>query len=125
DADAAQLGETLLHAAFDDVLQLDHAQDVATPGDDERCAALLGDPVDRRAHRRRETAAPRVNVGIDRVGGALADLGAVEVHPAHARLRGEGDKVRVQLVNLPLADAVFFFGEHDDAAALGGFVGER
>ena len=52
---------------------------------------------------------------------------AVVIHAAHARLRGERDKLRVaacRAISRPRM-SVFFFREHDDAAAFGRFVGER
>ena len=75
DAHAAQLGEALLDAAFDDVLELDDAEHARAFGDDERRAALLGD---RRRRSRCDlggNAPPlRVDVRLDRVGRAFADL---------------------------------------------------
>ena len=50
---------------------------------------------------------------------------AMKIHAAHARLRGERDERRVQLVHFARAQSEFLFGQHDDAAAFGRFVGER
>ena len=125
DAHAAQLGEALPDAALHDVLELDDAEHLGAVGDDERRRARLGDGVDRAADVGGDGAAELPDVGLDRVGGALADLAAVQVHAAHPRLRGEGDERRAELLDLALADAVLLLGEDDDAAALGRLVGER
>ena len=45
DAHAAQLGETLADAAFDDVLEMDDAEQLAVLGDGQRRAARLRDRV--------------------------------------------------------------------------------
>ena len=37
----------------------------------------------------------------------------------------EGNERGVELVDVALAQAVFSLGQHDDAAALGRFVGQR
>ena len=47
------------------------------------------------------------------------------IDAAHSRVRGEWNKLRVRhLVQLPSADSVFLFCEHDDAAPFGRFIGE-
>ena len=91
DAHAAELGEALPDAALDDVLELDDAEHLGRRrrrraasrrpwrSVSTACADLGGDG-----------AARLLDVGLDRVGGALADLAAVQVDAAHARLRGEG-----------------------------------
>ena len=124
DAHAAKLGEALLDAALDDVLELDHAEHLAAFGDDERRAPLLGDVVYRALHGRMHGTAFGADVGPDGVGGAFAKLAAAEVDAAHARLRGEGHENRSELAQAPLADVELLFGEDDDAAALWRFVGE-
>ena len=58
DAHGAQLGEPLLDAALDDVLQEDDAQRLAAFGDDERRAALSRNVVDRRRDRRADRSRP-------------------------------------------------------------------
>ena len=60
----------------------------------------------------------------DRVAGALAQLPAVEVDAAHARLRRERHELGVHRRHVVLADAVLL-GQHDDRASLGRLVGER
>ena len=58
DAHASQLGEALADAAFDDVLEVNHAEELAILGDGERCAARLRD---------------RIGDGIDLAHGLRAD----------------------------------------------------
>ena len=60
----------------------------------------------------------------DRVARALAQLLAVVVDPAHARLRGEGDELGLDRGHVVLADPVLL-GQHDDRAALRRLVCER
>ena len=59
-----------------------------------------------------------------RIGGALADAAGVNVHAAHARLRGEGNEVGLVGRHFASANVVFLFGQHHNGAALGGFVGQ-
>ena len=56
--------------------------------------------------------------------GALADLPAVQGHPAHAGLGRERDERGAQGLDLPLPQAVAFLGQHHDAAPFGGLVGQ-
>src|SRR6185369_6702803 len=99
-------------------LQVDHPERLPALGDDERRAARLRDAVDRRADDRGQRAVLAGDEALDRVDGTLADRAAVEVDAAHARLRGERDEGRAELVDAPLAQAVLLLGEHDDAAPL-------
>src|SRR3982750_2013767 len=69
--------------------------------------------------------AARLYVGFDRVGGAFAYLGVIEINAAHAGLGAECHKVRVELMNLPLANAVPILRQHNNAPSLGCLVGER
>ena len=102
DAHPAQLGEALLDAALDDVLELDDAERrLRALGDDERRAALLGDL----ARRRRGTsagtlpplaAARSASIGVGR---ALADLrGRRGRRRSCASARVNGTNVRAELV---------------------------
>ena len=59
-----------------------------------------------------------------RFGGAFADAAAVEIHAAHAGLRGEGNEVGFVLGHFAAADVVFLLGQHDDGAAFGRLVGQ-
>ena len=61
---------------------------------------------------------------LDGIRGALAELVAVVVDAAHAGLGGEGDEMGVgEFVQIPPPQAIFL-GQHHDAAALRGFVGQ-
>ena len=110
---------------FDDVLEMDDAEQPAVLGDRQRRAAGLGDCVGDRidlAHRlgadrrlqRRLHALPRqsrrsrraveiIQDGIDR---ALADPGIADFDAAHAGLRGERNELGLQLGEVAAADAV-------------------
>ena len=48
-----------------------------------------------------------------------------KIHAAHARLGGERDKLRVRLGDFAGAQVELLLGQHHDAAAFRGFVGER
>ena len=61
----------------------------------------------------------------DGVRGTLADARAGQVDAAHASLGGEGHELGVDSAQVASAQVVFLLGQHDDGAALGGFIGER
>jgi hypothetical protein len=65
------------------------------------------------------------HVRFDRVRSAFAKLAVRQIDAAHARLRGEGDEARTEVVHAALADAELLLGQDDDAASFGRFVGER
>ena len=73
DAHLAQLGEAFLDAAFDDVLELNHAQHVAALGDDQRRAAGAGNVLHRVGHSLRKQAAFAVHENAHGLGRAFAD----------------------------------------------------
>src|SRR4030095_8513365 len=89
-----------------------------------RRRAGLGNGVDGAADVGVDRAALLLDVHLDRVGGALPDLAAVQVDAAHARLRGEGDERRAELLDVAFPYPVLFLRENDDAPALGRLVGE-
>jgi hypothetical protein len=124
DAHAAQLAEPLADAALDDVLELHAAEHARAVGNHQRRGAGLGDRIDGGVHLFRDVATEPLHVGLDRIGGALADLAAVQVHAAHARLRRELHERRAQLLDVALANAVLLLRQHDDAAPLRRLVGE-
>ena len=72
DAHLAQRREALADAAFDDVLEMDDAQQLAVLGHRQRRAAGLGDAV-RDDSQRRASAATRTGIGQHRIHRALAD----------------------------------------------------
>ena len=49
----------------------------------------------------------------------------VKIDTAHARLRGERNKLRLQFVHLARAQSELLFGQHDDAAAFRRFIRQR
>src|ERR1019366_5529476 len=118
-------------AAFDDVLEMNHAQHVATLGDDERCAAGTGNGVHRVGNNFWEHAAFAVNESFHRLRRAFADaarelaVNGGQIHATHAGLRGERHKLRVRRSDFTSAQTKFFLRQHHDAAAFGRFVGER
>jgi len=100
----------LANAAFDDILELDNAEQAAVLGHGKGCAARFGDRLRdclhfahgiaaygglqdanraRRTHQRRW----RVEIVQDCFDRALAYPGAADFNAAHAALRGERDEV--------------------------------
>src|SRR5579864_1301103 len=61
----------------------------------------------------------------DGLGCAFADLSAIQIDPGHPRLCREGDEFCFVGGKLATAKLVLFYGEHNDGAAFGSFVGER
>ena len=120
DAHESQLVEALAHALLDDVLELDHAEHARTAvvgvGDDQRRAALGRDAVRDGVHRLRDRATEVLHPAAHGVGGALADLSAVDVDAAHARLRGERQRARVR--RLRRRQPVLRLGERPRSTAL-------
>ena len=127
DAHAAQLGEALLDAALDDVLQVDDAEHAA------------------RRRRRRAACRPASAIASTIV---RTSAGNVAAHAARRRPRSrrrrpcgsggrsrstplmrvcavKGTNVGAERVDVALAQAVLLLGQHDDAAALRRLVGQR
>src|SRR5215204_2118085 len=87
-----ELVESLAHAPFDDVLQVDDAKWTFAVGDDQGRAALLRDVLDDLAHQRRRTPAVLTDVALDGVHSPFTYLEPVVVDTGHARLCSEGDE---------------------------------
>ena len=84
--------EPLPDAAFDDVFEVDDAQDFGAVGHHQRGASLFRHPVDGVADFLGERSPLARHIRLDRIGGALSDLTPFQVDAAHARLGGEGDE---------------------------------
>src|SRR5215510_11715331 len=125
DAHAAKLGEPVADAAFHDVFELDHPEHLGTVRHDKWGAARLGDGIHDRSHAREHAAPQPLDVGLDGLGGALADLAPAQIHPAHPRLRAELHELRPHGLHVALAQAVLLLGQHYDTPSLRGFVGQR
>ncbi len=125
DAHRAELGEPFLDPAFHNILEQNDSEHAVILGHDERGAAGARDLVHLVRNRRGIGAALGKNPGLDTLGRAFPDAPAVQVHAAHAGLRGERHKSRVRCGDLPSPQLEFLLGQRDDAAALGRFVGER
>ena len=126
DAHHAQTIESLLHPAFDDVFEIDRADDALVLGDDERRSTFAGDLRNVLLHLRRKRSALRANELGDRVGRAFADRpSVVEVEAGHARLRGERNEVRAHLAQLAAAKVELLLRQNDDRPSLRCFVRER
>ena len=126
DPHAAQLVEPLADAGLHDVLEVDDAEHRCTVG---RRRAACRRCRDDRVHGGRHlggTAPPRSrDVPEHGAGRTLAHGAAVEVDPAHARLRRERHPGRVpELALLAGSQPVALLAQHDDRAALGRLVGE-
>src|SRR5439155_671776 len=94
---------------------------IATPT--SACASVgdsMRDALDLRAHR----PAHFLNVGGDRIHGALADPAPVEIAAAHSGLSAEGNKARADLGHVAPAQPIFFLGENNDRSAFRRLVGE-
>ena len=85
DAHLAQMREALLDAAFDHVLELHHAEDLAAFGDDQRRAAGARDLIHGLADGLRKRAAQLVHIDAHGVGRAFADARAVAPLPGSPR----------------------------------------
>ena len=125
DAHLAQVGELLLNAGLDDVLEVHNAQHAAVLGHDQRGAAGLGDAFDGLVALLGEHAAGCLHIGAHGIGSALADLIALVVHTGHASRRGEGDELHALILECAAAQPKLLLGEHDDGTTLGGLVGQR
>src|SRR5205085_10928221 len=88
-------------------------------------AALACDAPDDTAQPRHCAPAALGDVAFDRVHRALAYLAPVIVNAGHARLRGEGNEVRLMRREFTATQAVTFFRQHDDRTTFGRLVGER
>src|SRR5262249_25634411 len=110
DAHAAQLGEALLDAPFDYVLEIDDAQSARSFGDDQRRTAALGDVIHGPAHLDRGLSSLLAHENVNCIGRSFANLPAVEVDAAEARLGGEGDEAGAQFVNVAPAQAILLLG---------------
>ena len=117
--------DALLHSAFDDVFQVDDAEQALPVG-----TRPSGVPPLREMRSLdlleigRDFAAALDDELADRVGGALAKLAAFEVDAAHSRVGREGNERRFVFRNVPAAKAVFLLGEDHDRAALRRLVGQ-
>ncbi len=132
DAHAAQLREALLDAALDDVLELHDAEHTGRrPGFERRA---LGHDQGRAAAPRHRFDMPHDRLGpsavglkypvLERVGRALADEAARQVHPAHTGLGREGDEASGRIGGGLMGRALLSRQGHD-AAAFGCLVGQR
>jgi hypothetical protein len=120
-----QFIEAGAHPLLDDVLEVDDAEDVVVAAHGQRRASLAADQVQLLLQLGGRAAALLFDVANDRVASPLAELVAVDVHPAHPRLGREGDEGGGVGVQLALTDAVLTLGEDDDRAPLRRLVGQR
>ena len=101
-----------------------------TPRTRSRSATASGVPPEREMRwvifdqLRRNRAAMLLHEFDHRLGGALANAPAVQVHAAHTGLRRERDEVRFVLRHLAAAEGVFFLRQHHDGTAFGSFIGQ-
>src|SRR5205807_5949662 len=123
-AHGAEVSEALEHSTLDDVGQRDHAQHPPVLGNQKRSAAPIGDVCNALLSFFGDLLAAFGNVFGDCVGRAFADLPSVEVDSRHPRLRGKRNEHRIVRSKIASAQSVFFFCQHNNRAAFGGFVGE-
>ncbi len=122
DAHAAQVGEALLHAGLDHVLQVDDAHQGAVLRHRQRRAARAGDAVDRGAHLRRHGRGRNTERLQDRVDRALAPALASGVEAGEAGRGAERHRRRILRRH---AGQALLQRQLDDRAAFGGLVGQR
>jgi hypothetical protein len=84
-AHGPQLCEPLAHAAFYDVLEINHAQGPAVLRNHQWCAALARNLFDRSAYLHRHFIPTLGNVGGNCIGRAFAYAASVKLHSAHPR----------------------------------------
>ncbi len=124
DAHLSHFGEPLLDAAFYNIVQADNAQHLCAFRDNKGGGSLPGDVIHDRAHLRRKNTSLVLDIFFHRVGRALADLPAVQVHSAHSRLSAELHEMGAQGMDVPFPEGEFFLGQYNDAPALRCFVGQ-
>ena len=88
-ANGAETLKAVREAAFDNVFELDGAEDLDLIGNEQRRGSHLGDVLGILLHRFGQFAA---NVLSDRLDRSFAIAVAIKVHAAHARLGGKGDE---------------------------------
>ena len=134
DAHLAQLGEALLDAALDDVLEVDHAQRLGRCAPPPAACRPLGRSSSTVVCSSGGTWLPMLlDAASCIVSGAPLRIAVSigQVHAAHARLGGEGDEMHAagrssaRGLDCAAAQAVLLLGQHDDAAPFGRFVGQR
>ena len=118
----AELIEALAHAALDDVLQVNRAENVMVFGHEQRRAAGIGNCLDGILDFGRDAIAVHSAPLHDRVERALANFTAIEIDAGHARDGGERNEICGVGGKLAATEIVFFLGEHHDRAALGSFI---
>src|SRR6185312_9358568 len=111
--------EALLHAAFNDVLEVDDAECLTVLRDDERRASAARNHLDGGADFFRDAAAVLLEKGRDGIGGTFANDASVEIDARHSSHRGEGNKLGLRLIELPPAQTIELFGENDNRATFG------
>ena len=115
DAHLAELCEAFLHAAFHHVLKLHDTEDFLALDDHERGAAGARNVVHDLRHGRRELSAELVHINADGFCRAFADdtrrlaVVRLKIHAAHARLRGERNKLCVRRSNVASAQIELLF----------------
>src|SRR5690242_5037829 len=126
DSHGPKLVEAVLHSALNDVLEFyDTERTAASLGYDQRRASSARDLFHAGLNLYREFTAVLRDIILNGVNGALTDLEAVHVDARHARLRGEWDELSFMRLQFATAEAIFFFCQNNDGAALRRFVRER
>ncbi len=97
DAHAAELVEALVHAALDDVFEVNDSEREVVLRNDQRRAAGAGDLVHLLVKPLRDLSALFDDPALDRLGRTLPVLAPVHVDAAHPGGRGERDECRVEL----------------------------
>ncbi len=125
DAHPAQFREAFLDMGLDDVLELDHAENMPAFGDHERRRAAPRHVVDARLDLRVERASLHNDPGADGVDRALAQLAAMMGDAAHPRLRRERNDRELAGFERWGCDSEGALDQRDDALSLGSLVTKR
>src|SRR6202011_3199488 len=103
DAHPAQLAEPLLDAALHDVLELDDTQDAWAVTHQQRCTAAACHFLHSRQDGFREYLPQTLDVFLDGVRGAFANLTLAHVDSAHAGMGGERHERSCKRAKITLA----------------------
>ena len=122
DTDFSQIFKLLFDAFLDDIFQIDNAENLFVPGNDEGRPAFVRNSLNRHRTFIGIDAALRFYVGFNRVRTSFADMLVSDIDAAHASLCGEFDKIGFQFGNFFAAEVKFIFREDYNTSSFRRFV---